>query len=56
VASNVQYRLTESNGGTLIKFQHRAFGVLPEDLSKGVGTGWSYIHEQAKKRAEAKRK
>jgi hypothetical protein len=56
VASNVQYRLTEANGGTLIKFQHRAFGVLPEDLSKGVSIGWTYMHEQAKKRAEAKRK
>ena len=56
VASNVQYRLTEANGGTLIKFQHHAFGLVPEGLGQGVSIGWTYIHEQTKKRAETKRK
>jgi hypothetical protein len=53
--SNVQYRLTEKDGGTLIKFHHTAFGVIPEDYKAGVGKGWTYIHERLRKRAEDKR-
>jgi hypothetical protein len=53
--SNLQYRLSEADGGTLIKFHHKAFGVIEEDHRKGVVTGWSQIHERARKRAEAGR-
>ena len=53
VVSNVQYRLTESDGGTLIKFQHAALGLIHEDHRKGVSTGWSQIHERVRKQAEA---
>lgn len=56
VASNVQYRLTESGDGTLIKFHHAAFGLIEEEHRKGVSTGWGYIHECARKRAEARRR
>src|SRR5277367_6929655 len=31
VVSNVQYRLGESNGGTLITFHHLALGAIPDD-------------------------
>src|SRR3981189_1614754 len=31
VLSNVQYRLSEVDGGTLIKFHHKAFGVIQDD-------------------------
>ena len=51
--SNVQYRLTESNGETTIKFHHAALGLIQEDHRKGVSTGWSQIHERVRKRAEA---
>jgi hypothetical protein len=54
--SNVQYRLSEKDGGTLIKFHHTAFGFFDEDHRKGVGGGWSHIHEEIRKAAEAKRK
>ena len=54
VASNVQYRLTEANGGTLIKFHHKAFGLIQDDHRQNVNTGWSYIHEQVRTNAEAK--
>ena len=54
VASNVQYRLSEVEGGTLIKFQHKAFGLIQEDHREGVTTGWSTIHERIRKAAEAK--
>src|SRR6266496_6719582 len=37
--SNIQYRLSEEQGGTLISFRHSALGVLTEDQRKGVSTG-----------------
>jgi hypothetical protein len=54
VASNVQYRLSEEPGGTLIKFHHYALGVISDDFRKGVGEGWKHINERAKQRAEKK--
>jgi hypothetical protein len=53
VVSNLQYRLSEVDGGTLIKFRHAAFGLIQEDHRKGVSTGWSHIHERVRKQAEA---
>jgi hypothetical protein len=53
VASNVQYRLSETDGGTLIKFHHTALGLIIEEHRKGVTTGWSSIHERVRKAAEA---
>jgi hypothetical protein len=38
-ASNVQYRLSEEGGGTLIKFRHWAFGMIPDDARAGVQMG-----------------
>jgi hypothetical protein len=32
--SNVQYRLSESDGGTLIKFQHAALGLIEDDTGE----------------------
>jgi len=53
VANNVQYRLTEEEGLTVIKFRHSGFGMIQDDHRKGVVEGWSYIHEQVRRRAEA---
>lgn len=55
VASNIQYRLSEANGGTLIKFRHSALGLIQEEHRQGVTKGWNYIHSCVRKRAEAKR-
>lgn len=52
VANNVQYRLSEKDGGTLISFRHSALGLIQEDHRKGVTTGWSNIHERVRKAAE----
>ena len=52
VVSNLQYRLSEHNGGTLIKFHHKAFGVIQDDHRKGVSVGWSNMNERIKARAE----
>ena len=54
VASNVQYRLSEKDGGTLIKFHHTALGLIQEDHRKGVSEGWSKIHERVRKAAESR--
>src|ERR1700749_4903382 len=53
VANNVQYRLTEADGVTIIKFRHSGFGLIPEDHKRGVSTGWGHINEQVRRRAEA---
>ncbi|HXW57209.1 MAG TPA: SRPBCC domain-containing protein [Candidatus Cybelea sp.] len=55
VVSNVQYRLTEENDGTLITFRHQAFGLVTEDHRAGVREGWAYIHAKVRKIAEGKR-
>lgn len=56
VVSNLQYRLSESKGGTLIKFTHKAFGLIQEDHRKGVSTGWTHMNSRIKARAESKSK
>jgi hypothetical protein len=52
VANNVQYRLSEENGVTVIKFRHSGFGLIQPEFKSGVVTGWTYIHESVRKRAE----
>ena len=54
VISNVQYRLSESGGDTLLKFRHAAFGIILEEY-RNVASGWGHIHECFRKRAEAPR-
>lgn len=56
VVSNVQYRLSEANGETLIRFHHKAFGAIQEEHRKGVTGGWAHMLEGARKRAEARKK
>src|SRR5260221_270656 len=36
VVSNLQYRLSEIDGGTLLAFHHTALGLILEDYRKGV--------------------
>ena len=52
VSSNLQYRLSEEPGGTLIQFRHVALGLIDEDHRKGVAKGWSNIHARVKAAAE----
>ncbi len=51
--SNLQYRLAEQHGGTLITFRHTALGVLTDDQRKGVSTGWAHMLSGIKSRAES---
>jgi hypothetical protein len=53
VMSNLQYRLSEVDGVTLIKFHHTALGLIEDQHREGVGKGWGHIHASVRKRAEA---
>jgi len=53
VVSNLQYRLSESGGGTLITFHHKAFGMISDEHRRGVQKGWGHLNERIKARAEA---
>lgn len=55
VVSNVQYRLKEVEGGTLITFQHSALGFIPDDYRQGMGRGWMVLLERVRRRLEAVR-
>jgi uncharacterized protein YndB with AHSA1/START domain len=55
VVNNVQYRLSEVDGGTRITFHHTAFGFILDEHRTGVNRGWTHIHENVRKRAEAQR-
>jgi Activator of Hsp90 ATPase homolog 1-like protein len=55
VVSNVQYRLTEVNGGTLIAFRHTAFGFIPEEHKDGISKGWIPLLDRVRARAESNR-
>jgi hypothetical protein len=53
--SNVQYRLSEFEGGTLIKFRHSALGLIIEEHRSGVLGGWTHMNQGVRKRAESGR-
>ena len=55
VASNVQYRLKEENGGTLITLKHSAFGLFPDGYGTPASQGWKNIFARVRQRAEAAR-
>ena len=52
VVSNLQYRLTPVDGGTLIAFRHSAMGFISEDHRTGLQTGWTLKLEHIRKAAE----
>jgi hypothetical protein len=56
--SNLQYRLTEEDGMTRLKFVHRAMGLIPPDHIYGprsANTGWTYLLERIRKDAESRK-
>jgi uncharacterized protein YndB with AHSA1/START domain len=50
--SNVQYRLSEEQGGTLIRFHHKALGMIEDEHRRGVTQGWTHILARIRARAE----
>jgi Activator of Hsp90 ATPase homolog 1-like protein len=55
VVSNLQYRLKEVDGGTLISFRHSALGFIPDDFRQNMMRGWAALHDRVRKQAEARR-
>ncbi|TAN22300.1 MAG: SRPBCC domain-containing protein [Acidobacteria bacterium] len=53
VTNNIQYRLSEENGVTLIKFHHYGFGIVPASRQADMSQGWSFLHDAIQRRAEA---
>jgi hypothetical protein len=51
--SNLLYRLSEVQDGTLITFRHSLVGPLPEDHRGGLDAGWHAMHVRIKLAAEA---
>ena len=56
VVTNMQYRLTEVDGGTLISFRHSALGFLPDDYKEHFMRGWTPVFERVRRQAEGGRK
>jgi uncharacterized protein YndB with AHSA1/START domain len=56
VVSNLQYRLTEDDGGTLITFRHTALGFIPDDHKEGMSQGWTHLLARVRRQAEALRR
>src|SRR5688572_32500417 len=55
VASNVQYRLKEDNGVTLITLKHSALGRFPEGYGAPASQGWKSIFQRVRQRVETAR-
>jgi uncharacterized protein YndB with AHSA1/START domain len=56
--SNVQYRLKEEDGITVLKFVHRAMGLIPVEHihgERGVNTGWTYLLTRIREGAERRK-
>src|SRR5262245_36700038 len=52
VMSNIQYRLKEVDGGTLIVFRHTALGFLPDEYRQGMDDGWAPLLDRIRNQAE----
>lgn len=55
VISNLQYRLKEVDGGTLISFRHSALGFIADDFRHGMMRGWAALHDRVRTQAQARR-
>jgi uncharacterized protein YndB with AHSA1/START domain len=53
LVNNVQYRLKEADGGTLIIFRHTALGLLTDDHRANMPKGWGSMNDRVRKHAEA---
>ena len=52
--SNVQYRLKADGNATILQFNHTAMGLIPDDISANVSTGWDNMLKHV--RADAERR
>jgi len=54
VINNLQYRLKELGGVTVITFRQLSFGLVLEEYRKAKD-GWAHLHELMRQRAETSR-
>jgi hypothetical protein len=54
--SNLQYRLTPEGGATILRFAHTAMGLIPEEVSANVSTGWDNLLGLIRSAAESKKR
>lgn len=52
VVSNLQYRLSEVDGGTLITLRHSVFGVIPDGYREGLSSGWAPLLDRVRRQVE----
>ena len=52
VASNLQYRLKEVDGGTLITLRHTALGLFPDGYREALSQGWPFLFDRLRRRVE----
>jgi Activator of Hsp90 ATPase homolog 1-like protein len=50
--SNVQYRLKEVDGGTLIVLHHTALGLFPDGYRDALSQGWPLLFDRVRRRVE----
>jgi uncharacterized protein YndB with AHSA1/START domain len=52
VASNLQYRLKEIDGGTLITLRRTALGLFPDGYREALSKGWPNLFDRVRRRVE----
>jgi hypothetical protein len=52
VASNLQYRLKEIDGGVLLTVRHTALGLFPDGYREALSEGWPQLFDRIRRRAE----
>jgi len=50
--SNIQYRLKEVEGGTLITLKHSALALFPDGYRAQLTSGWKGVFDRVRRRAE----
>jgi hypothetical protein len=53
VVSNLQYRLKEVEGGTLITLRHTAVGLIPDGYREGLSQGWTQMLDRVRQRLQS---
>jgi Activator of Hsp90 ATPase homolog 1-like protein len=54
--SNIQYRLTWEGDVTRLRFVHTAMGLIPDEVSANVSTGWDSLLRRIRTAAEARKR
>ena len=56
VSSHVQYKLTPEGEDTRLVLHHRAVGLIPDEMSESVTSGWGMVFDSISARSTARSK